>query len=89
MENSVRELAYKLWQIRSLRNTRNTPEDNWYDAENILQNKYLRPGIKILYGGEQYEFVRVEERTVILSSGEEEISAPIDEVVVVDEVVGG
>jgi hypothetical protein len=85
MEQSVRELAFKLWQIRALHNSKNTPEENWFDAENILRNKYLKPGIKVLYGGDEFEFLRFnEDKTVLLSSNTKVISAPIDEVVVID-----
>lgn len=32
----VRELAYKLWQVRSASGTHTTPEQDWYDAEKMV-----------------------------------------------------
>ena len=36
---TTRELAYKLWQIRSIYGRHTTSECDWYDAEKILKNE--------------------------------------------------
>jgi len=85
MEQSVRELAYKLWQIRSINNRSSTAESNWYDAEKILSNQFFKPGIKVLYNGDEFEFLKItEENLVLISSNTEVLSIPIGEVVVSD-----
>jgi hypothetical protein len=85
MEHSVGELAYKLWQVRSINNRASTPEENWYDAERILSNQFFKPGIKVLYDDEEYEFLKItEENYVMISSNTKVLSVPIGEVVVID-----
>lgn len=41
MSDSVRELAYKLWQIRSMKGVQTTQEQDWYDAENMIKQKII------------------------------------------------
>jgi len=85
MECTIRELAYKLWQVRSINNRASTSEENWYDAENILKNQYLKPGIKVLYDNLEYEFLKVvEDHSVLISRKNAILSVSIDDVVVID-----
>ena len=34
---STREVAYKLWQIRSIHGVQTSSDADWYDAERILK----------------------------------------------------
>lgn len=36
---TVREIAYYLWQLRSMKGIQTTREQDWYDAENIVRSQ--------------------------------------------------
>lgn len=36
---TVREVAYYLWQLRSIKGIKTTQEQDWYDAENIVRSQ--------------------------------------------------
>lgn len=36
---TVREVAYRLWQIRSISGVNTTSEQDWYDAERIVREE--------------------------------------------------
>lgn len=38
-EATVREVAYYLWQLRSIKGIKTTQEQDWYDAENIVRSQ--------------------------------------------------
>jgi hypothetical protein len=37
--NSIKEIAYRLWQIRSANGVKTSPEQDWYDAERIFSEE--------------------------------------------------
>jgi len=36
-KHSVRDIAYRLWQVRSISGVQTTPQQDWYDAERIFR----------------------------------------------------
>lgn len=47
MVQSTREVAYKLWQLRSIHGVQTSSDADWYDAERILkkikdENDYVK-----------------------------------------------
>lgn len=38
-EATVREIAYYLWQLRSIKGINTTRDQDWYDAENIVRSQ--------------------------------------------------
>jgi hypothetical protein len=38
-EATIREIAYYLWQLRSIKGINTTRDQDWYDAENIVRSQ--------------------------------------------------
>jgi hypothetical protein len=53
---TVRELAYKLWKIRSLHGVHDDHIRDYFDAEKLLNNQWLKEGALVNYSGDEYEF---------------------------------
>lgn len=83
---TVRELAYKLWQIRSIHGMNDDHIRDYYDAEKLLNNQWLKKGAIVIYRGDKYEFEYVNKHgeVVLHKPGEDCISVNMKEINVVN-----
>lgn len=97
MDQTVRELAYKLWQVRSLTNTHTTADQDWYDAEKMF-NENLKEGMILSYEGKNYskwEINKTKPGYIVLYDGKDpeeyELgrSVPIKYVAIISEEIKG